>query len=504
MSKHEEMVSCVMCTYRRATCVERSIQFFLDQDYKGEKELIIFNTDIEHPLELSRQLEKSLGLETIIIINNNTDYFTGQPYDNVGSIRRDSARHANGKYYICWDDDDVFLPWNIRQCMDGLEKNPDVWAWKPDRSMFWKAHHDEPELAGNVMEASIISRLDKIREYGFRPHQGGGEHLSWEEGFRKEKKFVVDKQSIPAYCFNWHDQGDMRGHKQSGTYGKKDNFKHHKENTKDYAKEPLKVFDKSEINEIYRIHTKVIKENIEKDNSKDHGSYVVKQEIVDKYINDCGYKKLNISKSIINPWAGISGTENFYIKHMGKTMPKKGFFFECGAHDGKHMSTTFGLEKEYGWDGILVEAHSGLFKLLKKNARSAICVNECIGLSGQKVFFKENYEGHVGHSQIVQKENTPTEMRGNLIERKSKSIEEILSENNAPRQIDYMVIDVEEGYENAIMGIDFEKRNIIFLCLEIHGNPKDLINYICDKGYTVARIFGQPPGSRDFVFVKTN
>ena len=222
------------------------------------------------------------------------------------------------------------------------------------------------------------------------------------------------------------------------------------------------------------------------------------------------YKKLNISKSIISPWRGMSGPENFYIKHMGKTMPKKGFFFECGAHNGKHMSTTFGLEKEYGWDGILVEAHSGLFELLKKNDRSAICVNECIGLSGQKVFFKENYKGHVGNSQIVQKENEPTEMQDNLIERKSKSIEEILSENNAPRQIDYMVIDVEEGYENAIMGIDFEKRNIIFLCIEMHRNPEYLINYICYKGYTVAHIFGQPlkdrnvgaGTGRDFVFIK--
>ena len=73
-----------------------------------------------------------------------------------------------------------------------------------------------------------------------------------------------------------------------------------------------------------------------------------------------------------------------------------------------------------------------------------------------------------------------------------------------------MVIDVEEGYENAIMGIDFEKRNIMFLCIEMHRNPEYLINYICYKGYTVAQIFGKPledrrPGAgtgRDFIFDK--
>ena len=39
---------------------------------------------------------------------------------------------------------------------------------------------------------------------------------------------------------------------------------------------------------------------------------------------------------------------------------------------------------------------------------------------------------YILYSQIVQKENVFTSMQDNLIERKSKSIEEILSENNAP------------------------------------------------------------------------
>lgn len=273
------MISCVMCTYRRFTCVERSIQFFLNQDYKGEVELIIYNTDIDYPLELSEQLKN----KNIKIINNNTDYLTNKPYNNIGAIRRDSLKHANGKYYICWDDDDIFLPWNIRQCMDGLNRYPEAWSWKPHRSMFWKTNH-EPELAGNVMEASIISRLDKILEFGFDPHQGGGEHLAWERAFRENIKMIVDKNSIPAYCFNWADQGEMRGHKQSGTYGKEDNFEHHKKNTKDYAKRPLSIFDNNEIQKIYQSHIKVIKENAEKDLGEKHKNYVLKQELIDLYI----------------------------------------------------------------------------------------------------------------------------------------------------------------------------------------------------------------------------
>lgn len=304
MKEFQEIVSCVMCTYRRATCVERSIQFFLNQDYQGAKELIIFNTDTEYPLELSEELKG----KNITIINNNTDYITNQPYNNIGAIRRDSLKHANGKYYICWDDDDIFLPWNIRQCMDGLKNNPEHWAWKPFRSMFWKSNHS-PELAGNVMEASIISRTDKILEYGFDPHQGGGEHLAWERAFQSQSKMVVDKDSIPAYCFNWADQGEMRGHKQSGTYDREDNFEFHKSKTKDHAKGPLKVFDKSEVEKIYSEHIKVLKEKSDKKLENKHGDYIVKSNLLSKYAKvnfiqetelhiGTSYFDLNISSSL--------------------------------------------------------------------------------------------------------------------------------------------------------------------------------------------------------------
>lgn len=247
-------VSCVMSTFRRFSCVERSIAFFLSQDYKGESELIIFNTDTEYPLSLSQEL----SLEKIVIINNNTDYISGENYSNIGSIRRDALSHASGEYYICWDDDDIFLPWNIRQCVDGIERNPEMWAWKPKRSMFWQ-QNKKPELAENVMEASVISLTEKIKEIGFLPHLGGGEHLSWVFKLKDEKKIIVDENSIPGYCFNWHDQGVMRGHKQSGTINREDNFSFHKENTKDFAKKKLRAFPKKELTEIYNAHIEVIK-----------------------------------------------------------------------------------------------------------------------------------------------------------------------------------------------------------------------------------------------------
>lgn len=266
-------VSCIMNTYRRFTCVNRSIKFFLNQDADIEKELIIYNTDTEYPMEL----DDSLLNKNITVINNNTDSLTNQPYTNIGSIRRDSLQYANGTHYICWDDDDIFLPWHIRQCVDGFNDHPDIWSWKPFTSMFWKGNK-ELELAWNSMEASILIDLEKLKEVGFDNHQGGGEHLHWMFEFNKAKKFYVEKESVPSYCFNWSDQGEMRGHKQSGTIDRQDNFEYHKANTKDYAKS--KLTGNTDVSDIYKEHIAVIKNNIGK---TVHGNYVIKESLYQKY-----------------------------------------------------------------------------------------------------------------------------------------------------------------------------------------------------------------------------
>jgi len=245
-------ISCVMTTYGRFECVERSIQFFLNQHTTATTELIIYNTAVRFPLVLGDDFK---NISNIKIINNNTDYLTGTEYNNLGSIRRDAMTHATGTYYICWDDDDIFLPWNIQQCWDGINRHSDYLAWKPVKSMWWAGAPDDlPEIAGNVMEASIISHTDTIRNIGYIPHPGGGEHLSWYEYLSKHDKIKIDDDSIPAYCFNWHDQGLMRGHKQSGTINRPDNFQYHKQNTLNFSTRPLQFYPSEKIQAIYNLH----------------------------------------------------------------------------------------------------------------------------------------------------------------------------------------------------------------------------------------------------------
>lgn len=240
-------VSCVMTTYRRFQCVERSIAMFLEQDYDNT-ELIIYNTDIENPLALDETFN---GLENKIkVINNNIDFETKEYYNNTGSIRRDAKHFATGDLYITWDDDDIFFPWNIRQGVAGLVESKKS-SWKPKFS-FMKHRGHEPELAFNYMEASIVTKLEKINQYGFK-NKTGPEHLGWFEELQKTHDMEESDFAIPAYCFYWSDPEDVGGHKQSNLneFVREDNFQRHKIYTTDYAKRKFTRKSLSDYKELF-------------------------------------------------------------------------------------------------------------------------------------------------------------------------------------------------------------------------------------------------------------
>ena len=260
-----------MTTYRRFTCVERSIACFLEQDYSNT-ELIIYNTDEQYPLCLDETFNDVN--HKIKVINNNIDLETKQPYKNVGPIRRDARLFADGDYYITWDDDDLFFPWNIRQCMDGIIKT-NKRAWKPVKSFMKQRGHD-PTLYSNYLEASIIVDMRAVEEYGFNMKKTGAEHLGWYEKLTENNEMMIADDSIPAYCFYWSDEPSVAGHKQSNKneFEKLDNFERHKLLTTDFAQRPLTRKSLTDYKEVFEPFNTLLN-NFES----------TKPELFDAYIN---------------------------------------------------------------------------------------------------------------------------------------------------------------------------------------------------------------------------
>ena len=188
-------------------------------------------------------------VSNVIIVNNDKDYQTGLPYTNRGQICRDAVTHASGEYFMLADDDDIYLPYHLEQAVKGIKSNG-MDAWKPEKSLF--ATREEIKLVQNTLEASVIVKMNRIREIGFRSDITGYEGLSWYTKLRDEGQLDENnKKYVPSYCFNWSDPTEIAGHKQSGDIDNPNNFDIHKEQSKDVAKYKLTPISREELDKEY-------------------------------------------------------------------------------------------------------------------------------------------------------------------------------------------------------------------------------------------------------------
>ncbi len=147
---------------------------------------------------------------------------------------------------------------------------------------------------------------------------------------------------------------------------------------------------------------------------------------------------------------------------------KEGFFVDVGAYDGIESSNTYFLEQR-GWNGICVEANPTVAEILKKNRRLAVstAVAEFDGslrFSGDKV--------NDGGELIM-----------------CNKLTTILDDIFAPKEIDYLSIDV-EGYElNVLKGMDFKKYCVKYITIEHNiylegpARKNEIYEYLTSQGF---------------------
>lgn len=124
---------------------------------------------------------------------------------------------------------------------------------------------------------------------------------------------------------------------------------------------------------------------------------------------------------------------------------KRGFFIDIGAYDGVQTSNTYLLE-QHGWQGICIEANLEMFKLLEKN-RSSVNVHAAV----------------TDHKGII---NFGIDKIGEGIEVPCDTLNNILTDNNCPKEIDYLSIDI-EGHELTVFScFDFSKWDIKLMTVE--------------------------------------
>lgn len=162
---------------------------------------------------------------------------------------------------------------------------------------------------------------------------------------------------------------------------------------------------------------------------------------------------------------------------------KKGYFLEIGAYDGVKLSNTYLLEKRYGWNGICIEANPYNFQKLIKN-RNSICVNACIDKKEGEVDFiirdlfsgicsldTDNKNMLIGSCKIIKMRTT--------------TLGKLLEEYKAPKEIDYLSIDVEGAEERILSQFDFNRYK--FKCITIERPAQSIRTLLKKFGYLLIK-----------------
>lgn len=165
------------------------------------------------------------------------------------------------------------------------------------------------------------------------------------------------------------------------------------------------------------------------------------------------------------------GQELFVLFALGDRAGN-GYFVEFGGTDGLELSNTYLLEKEFGWRGIVAEPNPAYQAALRQNRRCNIS-DYCVwSRSGEKVPFQV-VESYPPLSTMAEFENSDPHDRSGAktIEVATISLNRLLQENHAPRQIDYISIDT-EGSELAILeAFDFSAYDVSVFTIEHNFTP---------------------------------
>lgn len=160
---------------------------------------------------------------------------------------------------------------------------------------------------------------------------------------------------------------------------------------------------------------------------------------------------------------------------------RNGYFLDIGAHDGIHISNTYLLERRYGWSGICIEANRDTFLKLQKN-RKATCVNACLDSCERSVQFAA--EGAFGGIVSPDTDNRASDSR-NVVPMRTTTLNSLLRKQGAPRQMDYLSIDVEGAEERVFAGFDLQEYG--FKCMTVERPSPGLRRKLSEHSYVLIK-----------------
>lgn len=157
-------------------------------------------------------------------------------------------------------------------------------------------------------------------------------------------------------------------------------------------------------------------------------------------------------------------------------LKRKGFFIDLACADGVFLSNTHFLEKNLGWSGILFEPNPNFHEKVN-TSRSSKLVTECVSSTANEVVdfridngmfggqVSDNFDNNAANraSQLVDAE---------VIKLRTTTLAAAMINNEAPKIIDFMSLDIEGGEWEALKYFPFDQFK--FRCIAIERPSLEL------------------------------
>jgi FkbM family methyltransferase len=166
---------------------------------------------------------------------------------------------------------------------------------------------------------------------------------------------------------------------------------------------------------------------------------------------------------------------------------KSGFFVEVGANEPIARSQSWHLE-QLGWTGVLIEPQPDLAVDLIRTRKAMVFAAACSSPEN----FGRTMPLHVaGPLSSLQRDTmAPGAVAESVIDVRVRTLDDMLTEANAPSPIDLLSIDV-EGHELEVMrGFDFARWHPRLIMIEDHVSGLAKHWYLQSSGYRLIRRVG--------------
>ena len=131
---------------------------------------------------------------------------------------------------------------------------------------------------------------------------------------------------------------------------------------------------------------------------------------------------------------------------------RHGYFVEVGANDPQNLSQTFHLE-EAGWTGALIEPQPALVAALRRQRKAKVFGVACSSPENSGKTMQLHLAG--SHSSFDPRLNVATVATTGAIDVPTRTLDEVLTEADAPVPIDFLSIDVEGHEIEVLRGLGF-------------------------------------------------